>query len=85
MAYSCMYPVPAALTVCPSPHPPSAGVSGSANRSGFPHSKLLVVPVVPVLPLSCHPTPHSRPTPPMGPSRITRKLSVVQGEKEVSE
>lgn len=48
----------------PPPHPPSAGVSGCANRSGFPHSKLLVVPVVPVVPLSCHPTPHSRPTPP---------------------
>lgn len=28
---------------------------------------------------------HSRPTPPMGPSRITRKLSAAQGEKEVSE
>lgn len=64
------------------PHPPSAGVSGCASRSGFPHSKLVAVPVVPVVPLSCHPTPHSRPTPPMGPSRITtRKLSVVHRGK----
>lgn len=47
-----MHPPPSPKT----PTPRSAGVSGCANRSGLPHSKLLVVPVVPVVPLSCHPT-----------------------------
>lgn len=63
------------------PHPPSAGVSGCANRSGFPHSKLLAVPVVPVLPLSCHPTPHSRPTPPWAHPESPRNSPPCRGKR----